>query len=144
MNSLKVPFDKRRARRLIPFAVLAVVLVAVAFGATSSVSGGHGAFNFEEYWPVPSDYVPGTVPPTAYLQINYTGFGVGEYTYVIFARSNGSTILLSNSTAVVSSEASFRAFVYVKVPSSVMTLEAEVFALAPGPRNLVFAKTLTI
>ena len=125
--------------------MVAAALAIAAFGLRGSVSARHGAFAFQKNWQVPSSYVPGTVPPAAYLRINYIGPGVGTYTYLILARPNGSTVVLSNSPAVVSSEASFWAFVHTKISSSSnVTLVAEVFSGGPESGNVQFSRTLTV
>ena len=74
----------RGARKLLPSIVVVVAIIAVGIGLLGG-NGNHptAAFAFNIYWASPSAYVPGTLPPTAYLQINYTGPGDGAFAYTI-------------------------------------------------------------
>jgi hypothetical protein len=125
--------------------VVAVVTSIVVASAATSLASGRGSFAFDIFWPSPAAYDPGSTPPTAYLQINYTGPGTGTFTYVITSNSTGVTAVIDSGTATVGSSAWFRDFVYVNVTSSaVVVLSAEVYRGAAAPQDLVYSKSVTL
>lgn len=135
----------RSARKLLPIVVVIAVAVMVIFSTASDLTGSNEAFAFKVFWPSPSTYTPGTTPPAAYLEINYTGPGRGNYTFVITSNLTGTTALLGRGNALVSSLAPFRDYVFVNVSgNAVVLIQARVYRGSPLPQNLLFAKTISI
>ncbi len=133
----------RLARRVLPPAVVLVVVAAAVSGMLASAGSGQGGFYFGVYWPEPSSYLPGSVPPTAYLQINYTGPGNGAYTYVVYSNSTGADAIMGQGTAVLQSGASFRDFVSVNVTGNGgVLLGVDVFSGPKASGALVYTKSL--
>lgn len=140
-----VQLRRRLVRGFLPFAVVATIAVIVVSSAVGNLYSGHEAFGFEVLWPTPSTYIPGIVSPTAYLQINYTGPGTGNYTYTITSNSTGVVALLGQANVLVSPLSPFRDYVFVTVPANaVVLLQANVYRGAAVPQNLLFSKTLTV
>lgn len=140
-----VKLRNRSVRRILPLALVVAVTAVVIFSAVGTQYSSQEAFGFQILWPAPSTYIPGTTPPTAYLEINYTGPGTGNYTYVITSNSTGTVAVLGHGNAVVSPLASFRDYVFVSVPpNAVVLLQADVYRGAAVPQNLLFSKTLTV
>jgi hypothetical protein len=136
----------RGARKLLPFIVVVVAIIAVGLGLLGGI-GNHptAAFAFNVYWPSPSSYVPGTLPPTAYLQINYTGSGNGAFAYTITSNSSGRVTTLGQGDALVSSAAPFRDWVFVNLPSNaIVELNVQVYRGSAEPQNLIFTKTIDV
>lgn len=142
--SLGALVSRRMARRLLPLVVVLVVASIVAISLVSSVNNTSETFAFNIYWPSPSSSTPGTAPPTAYLQINYTGSGEGNYTYIIAYNSSSGAVVYHNS-ALVSSAAPFRDYVFINVPSNeTVVVSVQVFRDQGPQAQLLFTKSITL
>lgn len=102
-----------------PIATVVAVLAVTLAASYSSFQPGQQAFALSVYWPAPSNYLPNSPPPNAYLQINYTGLGNAYYHYVVYSNS----AVLSEGNATVTHRSPFYLYLNVPIPS---TLEATV------------------
>jgi hypothetical protein len=133
-----------RPRRWLPLAVVLVVILLIASNAVSSLQSNHESFAFNVNWPTPSAYVPGTTPPSAYLEINYTGPGEGNYTYTISYNSSSGVVAYQES-ALVSSVAPFRDYIFINTPpNETVVVTVQVFGGSESQGQLLFTKSVTI
>ncbi|MDG6900221.1 MAG: hypothetical protein JRM88_06635 [Nitrososphaerota archaeon] len=134
--------QRLRAKRLIPLAVIAVVALLIIVSASNTVNQRSSAFAFRVYWPPPSTYVPGSTPPAAYLEINYTGSGMQSFDFLIRFNTTTGEMVVANSSALVSSLFSYRAYVNIPVsPGLVVVANAEVFK-GTAPHSLLYNQSL--
>ena len=134
-----------KGRKLIPVTVAAVVLLVILAVALSSYDQGGQSIAFSAYWPPPSTYVPGSTPPTAYLEINYTGPGVGNFTYFISYNSSEGTVMSGHGSALVSGLAPFRVFAFIPVPANtVVVARAAVYRGLALPQNLLYNRSIAL
>ena len=118
---------------MVPLATVLVVLVALAVSTQVGPPSGDQSFAFRVSWPTPSQYLPGNPTPNVYLQINYTGTGVKNYTYVISA---GPAVIGQGAVGVTARSPS-TVYAIAPVPGD---LEAQVFEHG----TLVFVQNLTL
>ena len=136
---------KRRTQRLLALGVTVAAIVFISLSAYDSAAGNHVTYSFQSYWAQPSTYTPGTFPPTAYLQINYTGGGMGQYYYVISYNSTSGYVVAGHGTASVSALAVFRAYVNIPAPpSGVAVATAQVFNGSDSNGTLVYTSSIVI
>lgn len=135
---------KRLARRLKKSRSLAVVAtiaaaVFVGISAFGAATGNEVHFTLQAYYAQPSLYTPGTVPPTAYLQINSTSRAVTNYYYVISYNSTNGAAVAGQGVAAVSSLAVFRAYFDVPLaPNGETKVTAQVFQGQSSDGALVY------
>lgn len=135
----------RKLRRLLPYAVVAVVaLILLSSLFTSSVET-RTTYAFNVYWPAPSNYAPGDIPPNVYLQINYTGSGMGNFTYFILYNSSAGGQVISHGTVLVSKLSPFTAFAIIPVGLlGGINATGEIYSNSPTRSNLVYEKSINM
>lgn len=132
-------------RKVLPFLVVAATVAATAYWITGGALSGRSTFSLEVYWPRPSEYSPGAAVPSAFLEINYTGFGSEYYGYVVTRYSATGVLIESTGSALVSSVSPFRAYFYLPPPSgTTTTLQVEVYRGTLVQGDLVFAGSVPI
>ncbi len=131
-------------RTVIPVAAILVSLLFLAYNTSLASQGSHATFAFQTYWPSPASYVPGTGPPVAYLQINYTSSGEGSYSYLITYNTTSGIAKAGGGQAIVSQGAPFRAYVYIPVSSNETVVARAVVYSGQNSDQIVFSQTLNL
>ena len=130
-------------KKLIPILVVLITSLVVVANSYNGFQVGRASFVFDPYWPAPASYTPGTLPPTAYLQINYTGPGVGSYSYLVTYNSTSGTAVAANGTALVAQGAPFRAYVYIAIPANgVVVAHVVVFGTLTHDGHVMYSKDI--
>lgn len=111
----------RARKRVLPLVAVVVVLSLIAVSYNQHLQNRSEAFAFSPYWPTPSDYIPNNPIPNVFLQINYTGTGSMDYSYLILLNSS----VLTHGSAVVTPRSPFTLLTFAPVPS---TLVAQVYS----------------
>ncbi|MDG6938171.1 MAG: hypothetical protein JRN13_06830 [Nitrososphaerota archaeon] len=136
---------KKRKQRLLALGVTVAAIVFIGLSSYDNAVGTHVAYSFQSYWAQPALYTPGTFLPTAYLQINYTGGGMGQYYYVISYNSTSGYIVAGHGTASVSDLAVFRAYVNIPAPSNGVTVAtAQVYNGSDQNGTLVYTASIVV
>ncbi len=102
-------------RRLVPITTVLVVCLGliISFGNFVRDTSSHETFEFQAYWPKPSQYLPNNPLPNAFLQINFTGVGAQNYTYTILAKSG----IVASGQVGVSHRSPFTVYVIAPFPA---------------------------
>ena len=129
----------------LPYAAVAVVALTLVSGLLTTTSGSRSSYAFNVYWPAPSSYVPGDTPPNVYLQINYTGPGMGNFTYIIYYNSTAGGRVVSQGTVLVSKLSPFTAFAIIPVTvQGGVSATGEIFSNSPTRGDLVYTKSINM
>lgn len=120
-------------RRIVPVIAVTVALAIIATSLNGALQSKNDAFAFKTYWPSPSKYIPDNPTPNVYLQINYTGVGERNYTYVISLNST----ILAQGEVTVTHRSPFTVYTFSPVPA---TLQARV----TSDGTVVFVQTLNL
>lgn len=134
-----------KPRKILPVAIVIVVLSVAVLGLINLETTPRVSFAFEVNYQPPTSYAPGVVPPNVYLAINFTGPGYGSYSYTITFNDTSGTSVAANGTVVVSHLSPFTAYTYIPVPADGVTVaHARIFRTGGNQGALVFAKTLIL
>ena len=106
---------RQKLKRLLPFLVVAVVLLTVGVSVVNYNGPTRVSFTFNTYWPPPSEYYPGEVLPNAFLQINYTSSGIGNYTYVVTYSTTSQDNVVGRGSVLVSKLSPYTAYFNIPV-----------------------------
>jgi hypothetical protein len=135
----------RKSRRLLAVAATIAMAVFVGFSAFGAATGSQTHFSLQAYWTQPSLYTPGTVPPSAYLQINSTSSAVINYYYIISYNSTNGAVVAGEGVAAVSSLAVFRAYFSVPlVPNTETRVTTQVFQGQSSASALVYQNSILL
>jgi hypothetical protein len=137
--------SKRRARRMLAILVVFTVTTVVVIGIASYNFGSREAFAFNISYPAPTTYIPGSSPPNLYLQINYTGPGVGSFYYVVTYNSSSGSVVAGQGAVLVSPLSPYTAYFIIGVPTNtIVVANAQVFSNSASSHSLLFTKSVSL
>ncbi|MDG6982723.1 MAG: hypothetical protein JRM74_04640 [Nitrososphaerota archaeon] len=128
-----------------PPIVVGLVIVVVIISAYGNSTATTPSISFQVYWPTPSTYVQGTVPPSAYLQINETGPSRDSFYYVITYNSTAGEVIATQGAAMVAQSSPLRAYVYVPIsPVGVIIARATVYGSGSIQGPVLYSQEITL
>jgi hypothetical protein len=128
-----------------PYVIVAAVLSIVVISAVDSGQSSRATFAFNVFWPAPTSYAPGVIPPNIFLRINFTGPGVGNYSYSITYDSGSGSIQASQGNVLVSHVSPFTAYLYIPLSRGTTTsVTAVVYEGSPSEHKILYTKTLEL